>query len=170
LVLTTPPVAPRLEATLARLLDAQLGDGNWPSSEGHPGRHLVQFCHGAPGFVLSLLSLRPYFPALQDRVDAAIKKARECIWEQGLLRKEPSLCHGILGNALTFPPGPQRDHFLALAVPEKMAELKQADPTLFQKANYGREYATLAGYVPSAAWTWMVCGKQNPRVIAYNDI
>lgn len=100
IVLTSPPLAPQLEKPLDRLLDMQLPDGNWPSSEGHGGGALVQFCHGAPGFILSLLSLRGYFPALQDKIEMAIKKGRGCIWEQGLLRKEPSLCHGILGNAL----------------------------------------------------------------------
>lgn len=100
LVVTTPPLAPHFEGFLGELLDMQLPDGNWPSSAGHAGKGLVQFCHGAPGFILSLLSLRPYYPSLQDKIDAAIKKGRECVWTEGLLRKEPSICHGILGNAL----------------------------------------------------------------------
>ena len=101
LVLTTPAMAPRLRSCLEKLLDMQLPDGNWPSSEGHSGKGgLVQFCHGAPGLVLSFQSLRPYFPALQGRIDAAVEKGRDCIWERGILRKEPSICHGILGNAL----------------------------------------------------------------------
>lgn len=69
-----------------------------------------------------------------------------------------------------FPLGQQRDHFLALATPEKMAEMKEADATLFERADYGREYSTLASYAPSAAWTWMVCAEQSPRIIAYNDM
>lgn len=100
LVLSTPALAPKLEGALDRLLGMQLPDGNWPSSEGHRTASLVQFCHGATGFVHSLLSLREYFPNLQQRMDAAIEKGRECIWTFGLLRKEPCLCHGIFGNAL----------------------------------------------------------------------
>jgi hypothetical protein len=102
LVLTSPSLAPRLQPIVERLLASQLSDGNWPSSEesGASGKGLVQFCHGAPGFVLSLSALRPHFPDLDAEFEAAIGKGRECIWNQGLLKKEPSLCHGIFGNAL----------------------------------------------------------------------
>lgn len=104
LVLTSPSLAPRLQPILERLLDMQLSDGNWPSSEeSGAGGKLVQFCHGATGFVVSLSALRPHFPDLRDRIDQAIKKGRECIWNRGLLKKEPNLCHGIFGNALCVP-------------------------------------------------------------------
>lgn len=101
LVLTTPSLAERMEAKMAFLLDQQLPDGNWPSSEGSKESYsLVQFCHGSPGFLPSLVALRPYFPSLQQKIDVAIERGRQCIWEKGLLVKEPSLCHGIFGNAL----------------------------------------------------------------------
>lgn len=100
LVLTTPSISQLVEGKLVELLDAQLSDGNWPSSPGKQGYSRVQFCHGAPAFVHSLLALRPHFPGLQQRIDLAIERGQQCIWEQGLLVKEPSLCHGILGNAL----------------------------------------------------------------------
>lgn len=102
LVLSLPELAPVVEAHLGRLLDMQLADGGWPSLNGSEDSETekVQLCHGPPGFLYSLIPLRPYFPALQDRIDAAIAKARECVWEKGLLKKEPSLCHGIFGNAL----------------------------------------------------------------------
>lgn len=100
LVVTSPPVASRLEEPLNKLLDMQFSRGNWPTTEGGSNETLIQFCHGAPGFITSLLSLRPYFPGLQGKIDASIQKGREIIWSEGLLRKEPSICHGILGNAL----------------------------------------------------------------------
>lgn len=100
LVLTTPSLATRLEGKLRDLLRSQLANGNWPTSPGGTDASLVQFCHGAPGFLHSLASLRPYFPGLRHEIDASVDKARQCVWREGLLRKEPSLCHGILGNAL----------------------------------------------------------------------
>ena len=69
-----------------------------PGKEGRTD--LVQWCHGAPGFAYSLQALRPYFPQLQGRIDVAVAEAQELVWKQGLLTKEPSLCHGIFGNAL----------------------------------------------------------------------
>ncbi|KAK3323068.1 hypothetical protein B0H66DRAFT_219260 [Apodospora peruviana] len=173
LVLTSPSLATQLEPVLNRLLDMQLPDGNWPSAEGHGlGKGLVQFCHGAPGFIVSLLSLRPFFPALQERIDAAVKKARECVWNEGLLKKEPSLCHGIFGNALTLPLGPRRNHFLGVATPEHVAEMKRGDHTgmMFERADYGRSYSTLTSYTPSAVWAWLHFDKEVPKILAYNDI
>lgn len=49
LVLTTPSLAPQLEEKLAQVLDLQLANGNWTSSEGKERSPLIQFCHGAPG-------------------------------------------------------------------------------------------------------------------------
>ncbi|KAK0639966.1 hypothetical protein B0T16DRAFT_337478 [Cercophora newfieldiana] len=174
LVLTSPSLAPRIEPLLRRLLDMQMADGNWPSSEGqtHGGKGLVQFCHGAPGVISSLLSLREHFPQLHDNIDRAVSRGRECVWSQGLLKKEPNLCHGIFGNALTLPPGHQREHFLGIAAPENVSDMKKSDPTgtVFERADYGRSYSALTSYTPSAVWTWLVCREEEPRVLAYNDI
>lgn len=103
-VLSCPTLAPRLRARLEKLLELQTPEGNWPSSarnirEGTTSI-LVQWCHGAPGFVYSLSSLRPHFPTMHEQIDTAISKGRELIWRHGLLTKEPCLCHGIFGNAL----------------------------------------------------------------------
>ena len=100
LVLTTPSLAPKLETRLDKFLDTQFDDGNWPSSAGKTSSPYVQWCHGAPGCVISLVALREHFPNLQTKIDAAIHKGRSCIWRAGLLKKEPSLCHGIFGNAM----------------------------------------------------------------------
>ncbi|KAM7189233.1 hypothetical protein V8F20_010237 [Naviculisporaceae sp. PSN 640] len=173
IVLTSPSLASQLESVLSRLLDMQHSDGNWPSHEGHhhSTKPLVQFCHGAPGFLFSLLALRQYFPGLHDRIDTAIERARQCVWNEGLLRKEPNLCHGVFGNALTLPLGPQREHFLGIATPEHVAEMKRMDPTgtVFQRADYGRPYSTLTSYTPGAVWAWLQCKEEVPRMLAYND-
>lgn len=102
LVLGLPELAQVLEGHLSRLLDLQFADGGWPSfnNSEETETDMVQLCHGATGFLYSLIALRPHFPALHDRIDQAITKGRECVWEKGLLKKSPSLCHGILGNAL----------------------------------------------------------------------
>ncbi|KAK3984560.1 hypothetical protein QBC44DRAFT_353593 [Cladorrhinum sp. PSN332] len=174
LVLTSPELAPRLESVVERLLGMQLPDGNWPSSEESSanGKGLVQFCHGAPGFVVSLWSLKPHFPSLTEKIDQAVERGRACIWSQGLLKKEPNLCHGIFGNALCLPAGPERHHFLAVATPENIAHIKSNDPTctVFERADYGRSYSTLTSYAPCAVWTWLVAQDDEPNILAYNDV
>ncbi|KAK0665459.1 hypothetical protein QBC41DRAFT_12874 [Cercophora samala] len=174
LVLSMPELADRVECVLERLLMMQQHDGNWPSSEDHTssGNGLVQFCHGAPGFVVSLCSLRQYFPRLHAKIDASLRRARQCIWTQGLLKKEPNLCHGIFGNALCLPNGPLRQHFLAVATPENVAHMKSSDPTgtVFERADYGRSYSTLTSYAPCAVWTWLVAREPDPFILGYNDV
>ena len=101
-------------------ISSQNEEGNWPTVE-DKDIGLIQFCHGAPGFILSLVATRPYFPNLHTQIDAAIALGRKVTWEKGLLTKEPNICHGIHGNALALE-GLQREHFLALATPEKVEQ------------------------------------------------
>ncbi|PVH76842.1 hypothetical protein DL98DRAFT_657170 [Cadophora sp. DSE1049] len=114
IVLSEPAYAVKLEGKLLELLALQEENGNWPVI---PGKDigLVQFCHGAPGFVISLLAIRRFFPGveLQGRVERAVEKGRECIWQMGVLVKEPNVCHGVLGNALAFE-GEMKDAFLGI--------------------------------------------------------
>lgn len=104
LILTIPELAPDLSHRLEDLIGLQTPDGNWPSSERkmREGKAptLLQWCHGAPGFITSLETLRPYFPELHAQIDLAVARAQDLVWRHGLLTKEPSLCHGIFGNAL----------------------------------------------------------------------
>lgn len=100
--MTTPSLAPRLKTKLGAVLDLQV-DGNWPRNfapAGDDNPFLTQWYHGAPGFVVSLKAIRPYFPDMQGQIDAAIANAQEAIWKHGLIKKKPSLCHDILVNAL----------------------------------------------------------------------
>jgi lantibiotic modifying enzyme len=101
--------APKVETDLAVLLTYQYESGNFPSSTQAEKDRLVQFCHGAPGVVISLNSIKKYFPSLQAKIDAAITKARAAIWERGLLTKEPCQCHGM-NLPVLFP----LDHMLII--------------------------------------------------------
>ena len=64
---------------------------------------LVQLCHGSPGtLILFAAALRT--PALTrdhwcPEWNQTIHEASQRIWEEGLLSKGGSLCHGISGNA-----------------------------------------------------------------------
>ncbi|KAF2750569.1 lanthionine synthetase C-like protein-like protein 1 [Sporormia fimetaria CBS 119925] len=165
IVLTDPSWAPKLEAELGALLSYQYESGNFPSSL-PPGRdRLVQFCHGAPGVVASLISIQKYFPEIQDRISRVVEKGRECIRERGLLTKEPCLCHGITGNALALE---DRDfeHFLTYTTGHEMRSMakdgmlvKSDDPSALWCGEAGR------------AWAWAVADKKlEKRFLGYNDI
>ena len=66
---------------------AQLDDGPVET-----GKKLLQFCHGAPGFVVCLAGLPT--TALDDLLLAA----GEAVWAAGPLAKGSNLCHGTGGN------------------------------------------------------------------------
>lgn len=101
IVLTTPSRAAEFKLQLEKLLSLQMENGNFPAEVGRvDGSEYVQYCHGAGGFVFGLQSLRPFYPELHEDIDKAIKRLQSVIWDKGLLKKEPSLCHGIFGNAL----------------------------------------------------------------------
>ncbi|KAL9044116.1 MAG: hypothetical protein Q9214_002723 [Letrouitia sp. 1 TL-2023] len=159
---------PKLSEVLNSLLGSQdQQTGNFPSSVTSSHSYLVQICHGAPGFAVSFPLLYRFFPVeTQTRIDAALGKARDCIWEKGLLTKEPCLCHGATRNALALEEGARREHFLAytaMAIRKKGTEegrfIKGSDPWGLWMGEAGR------------AWGWMSAHKGAlGKLIGYSDV
>lgn len=159
---------PKVTQILQDLLDLQLPSGNWVHSPEKPDE-LVQFCHGAPGFAISLTSMLTYFPsALQTRMKTAIEAARAVTWTRGILTKEPNLCHGTEGNAFAFPPGPQREHFLSFCTKVEV-ESGLKDGT-YEKCDYGLPFALGFGGPGGRPWGWLARDRVADVYIGYNDI
>jgi Lanthionine synthetase C-like protein len=74
---------------------------NWPPElivpPDRPPRWLMQYCHGAPGFVICLARM-PREPVLDELLAAAGRAA----WAAGPLAKGSNLCHGTAGNGYAF--------------------------------------------------------------------
>jgi lantibiotic modifying enzyme len=62
------------------------------------GQIRVQWCHGAPGIVVSLAALAPDDPE-HDRL---LRAGGELTWRAGPLAKGAGLCHGTAGNGYAF--------------------------------------------------------------------
>ncbi|OBT66846.1 hypothetical protein VE03_04031 [Pseudogymnoascus sp. 23342-1-I1] len=164
IILSDPSYAPKLENKLLEILSLQGEEGNWPVTEGRE-RGLIQFCHGAPGVLISLLAIRQYFPRLHEQIDKAIALGRKLTWERGLLTKEPNICHGITGNALVLE-APQKEHFLCLATPEKI-EQGVADGVFEKDAD---SFGLLWGEA-GRAWVWMdVWDGSEGKLVLYSDV
>ncbi|KAI0100328.1 hypothetical protein GGR51DRAFT_532575 [Nemania sp. FL0031] len=163
-VLSVPSTAPRLQALVLELLNHQFSSGNFPSSLPLGLDRLMQFCHGGPGFVISLRALLPYFPNISDKIENAISKAQSDIWQRGLLTKEPCLCHGIAGNALAFDKNDQFMHFLTFMRSEIIEDL-------MREPSRDNDRAGLFTGEAGRAWCWAVADNGLPRTcIGYNDI
>lgn len=163
-VLSMPSIAPRLQSLVIELLDCQFPSGNFPSSLPAGSDRLVQFCHGGPGFVTSLRTLLPYFPDIPDQIKKSISEAQFDIWQRGLLTKEPSLCHGIAGNALSFDKDDQFVHFLSFMDSERIE-------SLLPESSRGDGSAGLYTGEAGRAWCWAVADRGlSSTYIGYNDI
>lgn len=166
IVLTDPQqYADQVRTDLAVILTYQYDSGNFPATVPPEKDRLVEVEHGAPGVVVSLLSIRDYFPQLHDKIDKAIARARSCILERGLLTKEPSLMNGISGNALALE-SPNFEHFLSFTTGKEMESLRRdnmLDPSDYPESLFEGE----AG----RAWCWAVADLNLPRrVLGYNDL
>jgi hypothetical protein len=81
--------------TVQRTADRLGAHVNWRPELDNAGREqkkLLQFCHGAPGFVICLAGM----PG--TALDELLLAAGETIWSAGPLAKGSNLCHGTGGN------------------------------------------------------------------------
>ncbi|KAK7110912.1 glutathione S-transferase LANCL1-like [Littorina saxatilis] len=105
LLIKEPEVLSEIESAVRPcvdfLLTLQFASGNFPSSIGSSsGDRLVQWCHGAPGWVYMFIAA--YKTYNDKRYLEAAERCCEVTWQRGLLKKGYGLCHGAAGNAYAF--------------------------------------------------------------------
>lgn len=156
-ILSDPSTSELLTDVLEQTLATQYPSGNFPSSNPPYHDELVQFCHGAPGFVIALQPVLGYF---SDRTKAhkqityAMQKAQDTIWERGLLTKDPCLCHGIAGNALALDDQERFETFLSLMTSDSLEQ-----NGWLQEAGHTDRFASLYDGEAGRAWVWAVADK-----------
>lgn len=92
-----------IKASVEYIESIQTEDGNWPSCMEEVGltdHKLVHWCHGAPGTIY--LMAKAYLVYKDPKYLNACVRAGELVWEKGLLRKGPGICHGVAGNGYVF--------------------------------------------------------------------
>jgi hypothetical protein len=89
-----------IATTVAHTAIRENGMATWPvqadEPPGTPQKWLMQYCHGAPGFVVCLADM----PG--QALDALLLEAGEATWAAGPLAKGSNLCHGTAGNGYAF--------------------------------------------------------------------
>ncbi|GAM23125.1 hypothetical protein SAMD00019534_063000 [Acytostelium subglobosum LB1] len=95
-----------IRGTMDFISKRQLPSGNYPSRPENEHDRLMQWCHGAPGVIPTLLRAATFFDDGGFRVTndylARAEMASEAVWTYGVLTKGVGLCHGISGNAYSF--------------------------------------------------------------------
>lgn len=85
-----------VKATIDGILELQDSSGNFPSKFNKSESHLVHWCHGAPGIFYLMAKAHKVFGD-KKYLDSCLK-CGDLVWQRGLLRKGPGICHGIAGN------------------------------------------------------------------------
>ena len=118
---------------------------NWPAGTWTPRpgatSMLVQWCHGAPGFVTALA---PFPPGRSSTVDEVLVAAGEPSWQAGPLTKGSNLCHGTAGNGDAFLALHARTGNAAVARTRQSLRDARASPRCeHARAEHGRGRYTL---------------------------
>ncbi len=94
----------RVATAMKHLAIRSNGLANWPTGRGDDVKPRevathVQWCHGAPGFLMSTTALpKGYDPEL----DRLFLEGGELIWQAGRLSKGACFCHGTDGNGMAL--------------------------------------------------------------------
>ena len=92
-----------IKTTIEFIASIQSHEGNWPCCMEEislPDHKLVHWCHGAPGVIY--LMAKAYLIFKDQKFLNACIRAGEVVWNKGLLRKGPGICHGIAGSGYVF--------------------------------------------------------------------
>jgi lantibiotic modifying enzyme len=154
-------VTSRIATTTKRLAVVDRGLANWPVFSGSNARMLVQWCHGAPGF---LMSLAGRMPKHDEELEKVLLQAGELTWRAGPLKKGACFCHGTDGSAMALlslfaRTGDQL--WLDRARRLAMHAIGQSRKNL---ATFGRRRYTLWTGDPGLAVTLQACLDEQPHM------
>lgn len=98
-----PDVERDIRTSVDFVLSCEEESGNYPPVPGEARddwNQLIHWCHGAPGVVYLLA--KAYTIWHDEKYLLAALRCGELVWNKGLLRKGPGICHGIAGNGYVF--------------------------------------------------------------------
>ena len=142
-----------IDDTVRRTATVEGDCANWRAwlvpPPGRSGALLMQYCHGAPGFIVNLAE------SPSTELDDLLIAGGEAVWRAGPLAKGSNLCHGTAGNGYAFlklfaRTGDER--WLDRAHAFAMHGIAQTDA---DRARYGRARHSLwTGDVGFAIYLW----------------
>lgn len=142
-----------IENTVRRCATTQDGLANWrawliPPNATARGM-LMQFCHGAPGFVITLADI----PGAS--LDDLLLTGGEATWRAGPLVKGSNLCHGTGGNGYAFLKLYERTGDAKWLARARTFAMHAIEQTEVDAARYGRmRYSLWTGDPGFAIYLW----------------
>jgi lantibiotic modifying enzyme len=139
--------------TVRRCATIEHGLVNWRSRltqpQGRDARMLMQFCHGAPGFVVTLAD----FPG--DALDDLLLAGGEATWCAGPLTKGSNVCHGTGGNGYAFLKLYERTGDAMWLARARQFAMHAIEQTQAHAARYGQmRYSLWTGDPGFAVFLW----------------
>ncbi|XP_026461731.1 lanC-like protein 3 homolog [Ctenocephalides felis] len=101
-----PQAMKEVKESVDYMLSVQNSEGNFPCTLDEVGykrpenKELVHWCHGGPGVVY--LMAKAYLTYKDDKYLLSCLKTGDLVWNKGLLRKGPGICHGVAGSGYVF--------------------------------------------------------------------
>ena len=93
-----PSVENDIKASIDYMLTYEQRNGNYPpvpDEQRDDWNELVHWCHGAPGVVYLLA--KAFLVWKEEKYLLGALRCGELVWNRGLLKKGPGICHGIAG-------------------------------------------------------------------------
>ncbi len=142
-----------IENTVRRCATTEEGLANWRAwlirPDGRARGMLMQFCHGAPGFVITLADI----PGTS--LDDLLLAGGEATWRAGPLAKGSNLCHGTGGNGYAFLKLYERTGDAGWLARARAFAMHAIEQTEADAARYGRmRYSLWTGDPGLAIYLW----------------
>jgi lantibiotic modifying enzyme len=141
-------------ATLRATIRRSDGLAQWPATLEPPSQDMAirtQWCHGAPGIVISFAAIAPESEELTEMLVAG----GELTWRAGPLAKGSGLCHGTAGNGFAFLKLHDRTGDARWLARARAFGMHAADRVERARAEHGRgRYTLWTGDVGAALYLW----------------
>jgi len=106
-LLADPALKQDIVGTIQQILKMEIrwggrAGGDYPAAVGRRAHAtkapLVHWCHGAPGAVFLFTKAVEVLGDPSGEFISAAERAASVVWDRGLLKKGPGICHGVAGN------------------------------------------------------------------------
>jgi len=158
----------RATVTVKALANRSNGKANWPRYFGEPTDMPVQWCHGAPGIIISFSAMPIDYDA---ELNALLIEGGELVWEAGPLStigKGCGICHGAAGNSFALLKLYRRTGDPRWLERARVLAMHSIDQMRAQHKHWGRPWYSLWTGDISVALALHACLAEDDRICSFD--